>query len=70
MALSRWQEEFERRKHPDGKPYFWLTGVCHELEAEAKDTDRWALHHGYVAITPTKVDVTDYEMLDVLKTLL
>ena len=47
--------------------YFWLVGDCEELEPEATDTDRWALAHGYVAITPTNLDVTDYELLNVLK---
>ena len=42
-------------------------GDCEELEPEATDTDRWALAHGYVAITPTNLDVTDYELLNVLK---
>ena len=49
------------------RDYFWLVGDCEELEPEATDTDRWALAHGYVAITPTNLDVTDYELLNVLK---
>ena len=32
-------------------------------EPQAEDTDRWALDHGYVAITPTHMDVTAYEFL-------
>ena len=36
-------------------------------EPEATDTDRWALDHGYVAITPTRVDVTAYEAFEQLK---
>ncbi len=67
MAHSRWQHELARRKHPYGADYFWLVGDCEELEPEATDTDRWALAHGYVAITPTNLDVTDYELLNVLK---
>ena len=67
MAHSRWQHELARRKHPYGADYFWLVGECEELEPEATDTDRWALAHGYVAITPTNLDVTDYELLNVLK---
>jgi 5'-nucleotidase len=33
-------------------------------EPKAEDTDNWALTHGYVAITPTKMDVTAYEIMD------
>jgi 5'-nucleotidase len=36
-------------------------------EPEATDTDRWALDNGYVAITPTRIDVTAYEAMEELK---
>ena len=36
-------------------------------EPTAEDTDQWALSHGYVAITPTRIDVTAYEMIDTIK---
>lgn len=62
MAHSRWQNELEKRVHPYGAEYFWLVGNCKELEPEATDTDRWALAHGYVAVTPTRLDVTDYDL--------
>ena len=53
MARSRWQKEVEHRRHPWGADYYWLVGENVELEPEATDTDRWALAHGYVAVTPT-----------------
>ena len=37
------------------------------LEPEADDTDRWALAHDFVAITPTQLDVTATELLTQLK---
>ena len=40
-----------------------MTGSYRNDEPEAEDTDNWALTHGYVAITPTRIDVTDYELL-------
>ncbi|MGM9688971.1 MAG: 5'/3'-nucleotidase SurE [Alloprevotella sp.] len=70
MARSRWQKEVERRRHPWGPEYFWLVGESVELEPEATDTDRWALAHGYVAITPTQLDVTAYDLLQPLQDLL
>jgi len=63
MAKSRWEHELERREHPWGGEYFWLVGDCRELEPDAPDTDRWALAHGYVAVTPTQLDVTAHELL-------
>ena len=67
MAKSRWEKEVEMRRHPFGPKYFWLVGECRELEPEAPDTDRWALAHGYVAITPVNLDVTHYGMKDALQ---
>lgn len=67
MAKSRWEHETERCRHPRGYDYFWLVGECRELEPEATDTDRWALAHGYVAITPTTLDNTATGLIDILK---
>ena len=36
-------------------------------EPENEDTDQWALTHGYVAVTPTRIDVTAYDMIDKLQ---
>lgn len=57
-----WTQEYVPCNHPRGGAYFWMTGVYQNDEPEAEDTDHWALDHGYVAITPTKIDVTDYEL--------
>lgn len=67
MAMSRWIKEYQSCDHPHGGQYYWLTGDCENLEPEAEDTDSWALEHGYVAITPTQVDVTHYGLLETLK---
>lgn len=70
MAKSRWQNEVDHRTHPYGGDYYWLVGECRELEPQATDTDRWALANGYVAITPTQLDVTAYALVDALKNIL
>ena len=41
----------------------WQQPEQWRLKAEQQDTDRWALDNGYVAITPTQIDVTAYEFL-------
>lgn len=67
MARSRWVKELAPRRHPWGPEYFWMVGENVELEPEADDTDRWALAHGYAAVTPTRLDVTDYDLLHTLR---
>lgn len=70
MAKSRWTNETEHRKHPYGMDYFWLVGECEELEPEAEDTDRWALAHDYIAVTPTQLDTTATALMQLLKTMM
>lgn len=65
---ASWGNEWCRGKHPKGGEYFWLTGKFANNEPEAEDTDRWALEHDYVAITPIQIDMTAYGMIDELWT--
>lgn len=67
QTVGRWTNEWEGRVHPRGSDYFWLTGNFENNEPDAEDSDHWALDNGYVAITPTKIDVTAYEMMEQLK---
>lgn len=68
MACGTWGHECVKMHHPRGYDYFWMVGEYTNDEPDADDTDNWALNHGYVAITPTQVDVTSYEMLEQMKT--
>lgn len=68
MAKGTWGNEVVRAKHPHGYDYYWLVGEYTNEEPDAVDTDNWALTHGYVAITPTRIDVTDYDFADRLRT--
>ncbi len=64
MTFGRWVNEVVKERHPRGYDYFWMLGHFHNDEPEATDSDQWALNHGYIAITPTKMDVTAYEFMD------
>ncbi len=66
MANAQWTDEFVQRRHPHGGKYYWLAGEIRDREADAQDTDRWALANGYVAVTPTAVDVTAYNIIPAL----
>ena len=62
-----WINEFAECNHPRHNGYYWLTGSYKNYEPNVEDTDHWALDHGYVAITPTKIDVTSYELMEKMK---
>lgn len=64
MAYGTWGCEVEKHHHPRGYDYYWLTGEYTNDEPSAEDTDNYALTHGYVAITPTTIDVTAHEFIE------
>ena len=70
MTFGRWVNEVKKQHHPRGYDYFWMVGDYQNDEPDAEDTDQWALNHGFVAITPTRMDVTAYDFMDKLKSML
>ena len=64
MTRGTWINEVDSRRHPHGYGYYWMVGEYRNDEPEATDTDQWAVNHGYIAITPAKIDVTDYAWLE------
>lgn len=58
--------KFTRREDPNLREYYWLAGD--PLPVKNDDgTDTWALHHGYVTVTPIHCDLTDGGYLEVIK---
>jgi 5'-nucleotidase len=66
QAKSRWVEEFDIRKDPAQREYYWLTGIFEKLEDE-KDTDTWALENNYVTVVPVQFDFTAHHSLSLFK---
>lgn len=62
MADSRYVEEYEARKDPFDRSYYWLTGKF-ELLDDGTDSDIHILNEGYAAVTPIQYDLTDYSLL-------
>ena len=67
QSKGNWVEEFEKRKDPNGKTYYWLTGVFNNHEPDATDTDEWFLSRNYVSVVPVSVDMTAHWYIDELK---
>lgn len=63
---GQWHGEWIKSIHSDGTVSYMLSGdYCSEIPDD-ETTDRWALDHGYIAITPTTIDLTDYRFVDVV----
>ncbi len=67
QAYAKYDEDFDERKDPHGKKYYWLTGEFKNFD-KAKDTDVWALEHGYVSAVPVQFDLTNYALKKQLET--
>ena len=67
MTRGSWINEIVKEHHPRGYDYFWVVGEYRNDEPQAEDSDQWALNHGYVAITPTTIDVTAYDFMDTVR---
>ena len=68
QARARWEEEFEERRDPMDRPYYWLGGRFVDLDGGA-DTDLAALADGFVSVTPLHLDLTAYDHLDAVRAL-
>lgn len=62
---SRWNDKYEERIDPFGRPYFWFAGEFVANDSEI-GTDDWAIKNRYVSITPIRYSLTDFEILEKL----
>ena len=62
QANAAWEENFDERKDPYGRSYFWMVGnfVNHD---KGEDNDEWALANNYVSIVPCQFDMTGHHAI-------
>ena len=56
------------RHDPKGRPYYWIGGQEPIGDLSAIGTDIWAVGQGFVSITPIRLDMTAYALIDNLNT--
>jgi len=62
QSNAKWVEDYDERRDPRGKKYFWLTGKFFNND-KSEDTDEWALDNGYVSIVPVQFDLTAHHAI-------
>jgi len=67
QTKGRWIKEIQEMENPSGKTVYWLTGEFLNDEPDNKHSDEWALNHGYAALVPLHIDMTDYAFLEKIK---
>jgi 5'-nucleotidase len=64
---SQWMDRYDRRTDPHGREYFWLIGEMVPI-AEVEDADDLAVAAGYASVTPLHYELTNFSVIDDLKT--
>lgn len=66
MGKVKYQDGYDARSCPRGKPYYWLLGE-QEILDRSPDTDIMAVRDGFISITPLGAELTDFVALDFVK---
>lgn len=67
QGLRTYNDVLVKRVDPYGRPYYWIGGEAPTGDMTEEGTDLWAIHHGYVALTPVHLDMTSYATIDSLR---
>ena len=65
QANAKWVEEFDERRDPNGRKYFWMTGNFVNFD-KGEDNDEWAIANNYVSVVPCQFDLTSHSAIPVL----
>jgi 5'-nucleotidase len=68
QGLRHYLDVLDKRIDPYGKPYYWIGGQEPAGDVNTEGTDIWAVHHGYVSITPVHLDLTRHGFINDLNT--
>ncbi len=66
LGTSLYEDTFEERLDPTGNKYFWLTGGNGRTE-KSQETDIWSIKNDYISITPLKLELNNYKLIEELK---
>lgn len=67
QAEGKWVHEFMKVKTPAGKDAYWLTGKFENYRPDDRESDIYALDHGYASVVPCTTDATAYPFINRIK---
>jgi 5'-nucleotidase len=62
QSVNHYDGRVVEGKDPMGRPHYWLS--VRTIDAIEEGTDRWAMRHGLVSMTPLRLDLTDGAALE------
>ncbi len=66
QGKRNYREKVFKYTDPYGKPMYWIAAQQFAWDSE-ENTDYWAIRNGYVSVTPLKIDMTNYDAIELLK---
>lgn len=69
QSPASWENIYEKREDPRGRPYWWLAGVL-KRKPDSAHCDLEMLLDGHITITPLKFEYTDARGMNILKNML
>ena len=66
LGKRRYADSITRANDPSGREYFWIGGGVASWRG-AEDSDFQAVEDGYVSVTPLHLDLTNYELLEEIR---
>ncbi|MCZ7571738.1 MAG: 5'/3'-nucleotidase SurE [Ardenticatenaceae bacterium] len=67
LGMRVYRDELVRRQDPRGRAYYWIGGEAPSGDVERVGTDIWAVAHGYISVTPIRLDMTAPDLLPILE---
>jgi len=62
VATTPWGEDFQQRRDPRGRNYYWATGMAPDPPSDT-ETDLSAIRAGHITLTPLQFDMTHRDNL-------
>ncbi|MDR1202940.1 MAG: 5'/3'-nucleotidase SurE [Tannerellaceae bacterium] len=70
QAAGHFINEYMRSENASGDPVYWLTGSFDEAKPIHPENDTLALNDGYASLVPCRIDVTDYDFMQKLQSMI
>jgi 5'-nucleotidase len=66
LGRRRYSDSITRSLDPKGREYFWIGGDI-SAWAGGEDADYKAVKDGYISVTPLRLDLTNYDLLEEIR---
>ena len=65
QTIGKWEEDFDKRKDPFQKDYYWMSGEFKNQD-DSKNCDIRTLENDFISIVPIQFDLTSHDSIDFL----